>query len=355
MNLVPLKVKIRLRANGHADHPDFNTLPMEIYSESSSESARGTFTDVTTPADTDKRFRPLYPGLHPLAGGEVFFAPVGFQATTNEPSAIFDFTSGPTTGEWHDIGANDRTKGMSVLLLSQLYPFTQVMIIGGGDSTKNNTYQIINLSAFSPAWLPAVDLEIDVEAGQTEPTPRINVNVVLLPDGTVLMCGGASVAEPCWLYNPANNAWSKMDNLNYYRAYHSLAILLPTAEVAVTGGSNNIIEIFKPPYLFKGAQPDIDSAATDDLVHHGRTFTITTPQASDIRKVVLVRPMAVTHQTDSEQRVIQLCFTQLGANTLSATAPNGWHPHALAPRGWYMLFILNGDGVPSTAHFIHLH
>jgi hypothetical protein len=65
--------------------------------------------------------------------------------------------------------------------------------------------------------------------------------------------------------------------------------------------------------------------------------------------------MAPTHNTDSEQRVIQLLFHVAGATTLSATAPNGWHPHATAPRGWYMLFILNGDGVPSEAKFIQLH
>ncbi len=68
-----------------------------------------------------------------------------------------------------------------------------------------------------------------------------------------------------------------------------------------------------------------------------------------------MRPMAVTHQTDSEQRRIQLSFTRTGSDTLIADAPNGRHPHAVAPRGWYMLFILNGNGVPSKAEFIELH
>ncbi len=125
-----------------------------------------------------------------------------------------------------------------------------------------------------------------------------------------------------------------------------------------TGGQNttgeDIIEVFRPPYLFAGTRPVIN-AVSPSPVHHGQTFTIETPQAAEIAKVVLVRPMAVTHQTDSEQRTIQLCGTQSGKNTLSATAPNGWHPHGLAPRGWYMLFILNGNGVPSEAKFIHLH
>jgi hypothetical protein len=137
------------------------------------------------------------------------------------------------------------------------------------------------------------------------------------------------------------------------RKYHSHALLLPTGEVMSCGWTNNTIDIFQPPYLFRGARPVID--AVPALVHHGQQLTIETSQASQITKVVLVRPMAPTHNTDSEQRVIQLLFHASGATTLAATAPNGWHPHATAQRGWYMLFILNGDGVPSEAKFIQLH
>ena len=80
-----------------------------------------------------------------------------------------------------------------------------------------------------------------------------------------------------------------------------------------------------------------------------------TPQASEIEKVILVRPIAVTHQTDTEQRVIELNFNRNGDKTLHITAPNGNHPHPLAPRGYYMLFILNHQGVPSEGKFLELH
>ena len=150
-----------------------------------------------------------------------------------------------------------------------------------------------------------------------------------------------------------------MDGLAYERRYHSVAVLLPTAEVLATGGKHyqagvETFEVFRPPYLFKGAQPQIKNVAPSPI-HHGTNFTIETPQADEIRKVVLVRPMAVTHQTDSEQRVIEVQFHKSAADTLNAVAPNGRHPHAMAPRGWYMLFILNAKGVPSVAKFIHLH
>jgi hypothetical protein len=77
-------------------------------------------------------------------------------------------------------------------------------------------------------------------------------------------------------------------------------------------------EVFSPPYLFASdgtpaPRPQITSLPAQ--VHHGHDFTIQTPSPSKIAKVVLVRPMAVTHQTDSEQRVIQL--------TLQTTGPTG--------------------------------
>jgi hypothetical protein len=102
-------------------------------------------------------------------------------------------------------------------------------------------------------------------------------------------------------------------------------------------------------------QLTVPTAAAAPTVHHGTTFVIDSPQASDIARVVLVRPMAVTHQTDTEQRIIQCAFSQTGANQLSAIAPNGIHPHAIAPRGYYLVFLLTGAGIPSEGSFIHLH
>ena len=327
---------------------------MEIYEE-----ATGTFALVTA-TGPDRSFNPRYPGLHLLPGGEIFFAPVGFASggsapghfPSNEPSGYWEFDNADNLkGAWTNLEPNDRTKGMSVLLLSPTYPFAQVMIVGGGNLDKSRTFQIINLSNLSPVWQPAMSLPM--APGQTQPTSRVNVNPVLLPDGTVFVSGGASAGEPCWMFNPAAGDWSQMDNAPRERKYHSHALLLPTGEVMSSGWHNSsMIDIFAPPYLFKGERPVIDSAP--DVVHVGDEFKIYTHQACEIKKVVLVRPMAPTHNTDTEQRVIQLSFNYVDENTLCAKAPNGWHPHATAPRGYYMLFILNCEGVPSVAKFIRL-
>ena len=106
------------------------------------------------------------------------------------------------------------------------------------------------------------------------------------------------------------------------------------------------IEIYSPPYLFHGSRPTI--AFAPDMVRHGQRFNVETPDAESIGRIVLIRPMAVTHQTDTEQRVIELPFQAQG-DQLFLAAPDGVEPYSIAPRGYYMLFILNREGVPSVA------
>ena len=345
-----------------AGWPTATNSKMELFTEST-----GQFSLVTTQNPPgDKSFPALYPGLHLLPGGEVFFAATGWSGTI-EPSGYIDlFTAG--TPRWQDVGTVDRAKGMSVQILSPDYPFVQVMTIGGNNPGKNTSYQLINLSTLSPSWQP--DTPLPVAAGETSITPRTNVNAVLLPDNTVFVSGGTSANQPCWLYNPAaGGSWSQMANLPTARAYHSFALLLPTGEVLTSGAAGgspdrNLIELYRPPYMFNPdgsprndtQRPQISAVPEYPAkIHHGATFTIDTPQADEIERVVLVRPMAVTHQTDSEQRVIHLSFSKTGATTLSVTAPNGWHPHAMAPAGCYMLFIIDNNGIPSKAKFVLLH
>jgi hypothetical protein len=58
----------------------------------------------------------------------------------------------------------------------------------------------------------------------------------------------------------------------------------------------------------------------------------------------------VTHGVDMNQRMLELPVVQ-GSGCVSVTAPTG--PNA-APPGYYMLFLLNDQGVPSVAKFVKL-
>lgn len=173
---------------------------------------------------------------------------------------------------------------------------------------------------------------------------------------------------------PGLGTLSTMDTLQYQRQHHATSLLLPSGKVMVTGDSSFTIEVFSPPYLFdsfgaplpESARPNITSfpdPAAGTIVMHGETFTVGTSNAAAIDRVVMVKPMAVTHQTDTEQRVIRLAHTMTSPTTISVTAPDGrvypygagaGHTHAIAGRGYYMLFLLNTAGVPSRAKFIRL-
>ena len=77
---------------------------------------------------------------------------------------------------------------------------------------------------------------------------------------------------------------------------------------------------------------------------------MTTTQAAALTSAVLIRPAAVTHSSDSNQRLVNLGIstTANGINVSVPTNPN------LTPPGWYMLFVNDANGVPSVARWVHL-
>jgi hypothetical protein len=108
------------------------------------------------------------------------------------------------------------------------------------------------------------------------------------------------------------------------------------------------VEIYSPPYLFRGARPAIDDAPSS--FGHGESFFVETAEAADIGAVHLLRLGSVTHAFNQNQWINRLAFTST-ANGVIVTAPG---TGVEAPPGPYMLFILNNDGVPSEASMVQL-
>ena len=317
-------------------------------------------TNWQTLSNTARKSLQTYPGMHLIKNGRVFYTGTRW-AARNFPwifppnTATFD----PQTESWKDVDDHkylDRTEGMSVILP----PGNKVMVIGGKDT---DTAEIIDLSKKKPRWKYVKKMNFK----------RRNVNAVLLPDQNVLVCSGIEGYK--WdtdpkpvltteLYVPKSNKWYKLADMKVPRYYHSVSILLPDARVVNMGsvkplgntdptlGDINLKrEIFSPPYLFRGKRPKIGKIPK--TIHHYQQFVIPTKEASQINSVVLVKPQAVTHHTDSEQRVIPLKFKK-AKNRLHVRAPSGSHPHAYDIQGYYMIFILNEKSVPSHAKFINL-
>jgi hypothetical protein len=293
---------------------------MEIYDEASDS-----FREIS---GDNKTFPSLYPGLHLLPNGRIVYSRTGWASAGpgggpfvgDDQSAYFVLTAA-STGAWTDIAPvgpsmPDRTKGMSVMLLDENNGDPRVLVLGGSDPSNNNSYEILDATSLSPTsnWGPSTPFP--------DGEHRSLGSAVLLPDGTVFVCGGIQrTNSPCALIDPQTNSWSPMAALPSIRDYHSVALLLPSGQVAMAGWNNTAIEIFNPPYLYRGARPVISSAPAS--VQRGQTFEIASPDAATITKVVLARPMAVTHQTDTEQKILNLPISPIGFSTFGTIDTSG--------------------------------
>jgi FtsP/CotA-like multicopper oxidase with cupredoxin domain/sugar lactone lactonase YvrE len=296
---------------------------------------------------------PLYPHLHLLADGRVFHSGMRLGGSNIQPGFL-----DPGTGAYtalppgaipasFNFGARDQ--GATVLL-----PPAQdqrVMVMGGGDPSIN-TVHIIKTDAVAPAYVQTPSML----------RPRVHVNAVILPDRTVVATGGSARSEnaataslEAEIFDPATNTWTTGAAARVPRLYHSIALLLPDGRV-LTAGSNPRrrddelrLEVYHPPYLFRGPRPCIERAPAE--VRLGDSFTVHTPNAHDIKWLSLVRPMATTHSYDSEQRLVDVTFRRRGVCRLTARMPSSAN---LIPPGYYMLFLVDRKGVPSIAHWVQI-
>ncbi len=300
---------------------------------------------------------PLYPRLHLLPNGNVFYSGETANSNTFNP-----FTQTWTLNVARTQYSGQRTGGTSVLLpLRPETGYAPKVMIMGGDRPSTATAEVIDLSVASPAWRLVAPMS----------RPRIRMNAVLLPTGKVLALGGSVVDEDgntaslaADLFDPTTETWASAGVATYPRLYHSNGLLLPDATVAVTGSNpakgtyQQSIEVYSPAYLFAADQngnvipavrPTITSVPTE--LGYGNTFTIATPDASAISSAVLVKPGSPTHSFDFDQRVVGLSFTVANSGALTVTAPPN---SSIAPPAWYMVFLMNQSGVPSVAKFVHL-
>jgi YVTN family beta-propeller protein len=213
---------------------------------------------------------------------------------------------------------------------------------------------------------------IDIRGGAPTVTPTASmssqrrlVTGTLLPDGKVLATGGSStwnqlvnVNNSAEIWNPDTGGWTVGASGVQARLYHSTAVLMPDATVLVAGGGapgpqNNLnVELYYPPYLFNtggtlAARPAITTAPT--VLDIGKTFALQTTGA--VSRVVLVKNASVTHGWNMEQRFVELTFSASGGQ-LAVQAPTR---AADTPPGFYMLFVLDANGVPSVAKMLRVN
>lgn len=198
---------------------------------------------------------------------------------------------------------------------------------------------------------------------------RSRAKTCLLPDKKILVMGGfkedtSTVNTNQWgymkltdLYTPATDTWRRLDNLNYYREYHALSILVPDGRVIIVGGEGqpgneppfSVIEAFKPPYLFRGVRPEIKNLDATSFAR-GAKISFDFTKTDSVTEVILMSNAVVTHFMNSgTNRYLSLPFQQEG-NHITATLPSD--SVTLIP-GYYMLFIMVDD-IPSIGQILEV-
>ncbi len=198
--------------------------------------------------------------------------------------------------------------------------------------------------------------------------PRVFHNQVVLPNGEVMVIGGnntglkfddvgSQMTPEIW--NPATQTWRPVADIAVPRNYHGVALLMTDGRVWSGGGGlcdcladHPDSQVFSPPYLFNSdgslaTRPVISNAP--GLVSYGRTIDVAaTPGLS---KFSLVRMSSTTHALNSDMRFLNVPFTEASSGNYRLTLHT--NPNVMVP-GYWMLFALNGQGVPSVAKVLRV-
>lgn len=344
---------------------------------------------------------PLYPRLHLLPDGKVFYGGAGqswnpFGETADEVTwgerRLYD----PDTKRWSGAGHaryGVRSGAASVMLrLEPPYNRADILMAGGTLGATPGTWVANTLSEvvrWTHAGVSSVGALKSPFAGIVGDRTQLRSRrwfgtPVLLPTGEVFLVNGgdaddvvdpgsaAAVRTP-EIYDPRTGTWNAAASSQRDRVYHNTAVLLPDGRVLVGGNAphpahyfqhgnqptrnNNFrdatFEIYEPPYLFRGRRPVVRRLVP---IRRGRAVKLVLPSKREARRisdVTLVRMGANTHAMDGDMRAVKLAHAVRG-RTLVASLPHGGDGRVLPPGPYYAFATrASADGpVPSVARVL---
>ncbi len=277
---------------------------------------------------------------------------------TWSPPQLYD----PATGTWEETGDFVQPgrgwpghSDHSVIVLSD----GRALAIG----TRSNDLTEPNMGEIYDPMTETWTLTNNADLVREQP------EVVQLPDGRVFV--GAGQASPpipvpdllgrvLWtdLYDPSTDSWRRVADMQIFREYHAVTLLIPDGRVITTGGtvidfavgpSSADIEAYTPPYLFRGVRPSI-AAISETTLNRGATIELEITPATALTSVVLMGTEAVTHWVSGGvPRRLELA-TSFDGTAWSVTLPTD---PDVVPLGHYMLFAMVDD-IPSEAVIVNV-
>ncbi|WP_043345533.1 DUF1326 domain-containing protein [Belnapia moabensis] len=354
-----------LALSGHPEIDDsrHNNNSLELYDPATGVWSIIGPTDYANIDSVDAR-RYEYPRLHVLPDGTVIsLSPMSNGRLERwhpyaDANDWDDVIAPPTEGIYDNGFAQDTTSVLLPLSPADGYR-ARLMQIGG------STPFILDMGNVAAGWSAATRAMFDHPASGDVNPVRENADAVILPTGEILIEGGmkvgnsdATAVRAPETFDPATGTWRVLPATSIVRGYHSVALLMPSGAVWVAGSNFNAnsgianrelrIEIFEPWY-FCGRRPSITDAAPKAC--HGDDVEIRTPDATDIQRVVIVRCGTVTHNFNPDQRHITLEFRRDKGDVIVARIPAELN---VAIVGYYLLFVIDSTGRPSTGRFIQI-
>lgn len=280
--------------------------------------------------------------MHLLSNGEVMFSGYAPRwATVDHDLAPGTWNRQPSPPWSSTTWQHPRHDGSAVMFPNVGGLTDLVVRLGGSDEVNyqpapNGTTPTIEAfvrQSTGGYWVPAGSMP-NAQPG-THPPGRYLMNVVLLPDASLLVIGGVAraplatqvsfVNEPllykngAWSVLPANTTPPASTSLPSIRDYHATAILLPDGRVMIGGGNNRNFdyEVFSPAYTSLpkpqgvGFETSLSYDANLDSTVLAYNMQVEVkcadlPLGESLSKVVLMAPGATTHHFDMSQRYIEM-------------------------------------------------
>ncbi|KAL3845298.1 hypothetical protein ACJIZ3_002701 [Penstemon smallii] len=331
----------------------------------------------------------LYPFVFLNGDGNLFIF-------ANNRAILFNYTNRAVVRTYPTVPGGDPrsypSSGSAVLLPLRNNVGPEVLVCGGAPrgayvnasngnfSAALNTCGRIRINDLNSQWVM-----------ETMPMGRVMGDMVLLPNGYVLIINGAGSGTAGWesasnpvlspvMYRPDNAIGSRFEVQNPSstpRLYHSTAVLLRDGRILVGGSNPHIfydftgvlfptdltLEAFSPFYFesrFANLRPRIVSPVSQIRIGYGQQLAVrfTIPSGrlnATLVAVTMVAPSFNTHSFSMNQRLLVLSGGNVVAVANSTYQVRVATPGSsnLAPPGYYLLFVVYRD-IPSEGIWVRI-